>query len=65
MNSDPDECLIHCRECNAYLHAISRHEPKARGQRAILVNCPYQCDSNDEPGALHDAVLREQPYGRS
>jgi hypothetical protein len=64
-SSDADECLVHCSECNAYLYAISRFEPKARGQNAILVNCLYQCDSNDEPGAVHSAARREQPYGRA
>jgi hypothetical protein len=45
-SSEPDECLVHCSECNAYLYAISRFEPKARGQNAILVNCQRRAGSS-------------------
>jgi len=62
--SDPDECLVHCRECNGYLYAISRFEPKAKGQNDILVNCPYLSDSNDESGTINLVSARKEPYRR-
>lgn len=65
MTQDPDECLVHCNDCNAYLYAISRYEPPSRAEPAIAIKCPYKRKKNSDGTFSNEIPEGEQRYGRS
>lgn len=65
MHTDPDECLVYCDNCNAYLHAISRYDPQSRGASAIAIKCPYKCERQPDGTVSMEISPNCQPYGRS
>ena len=53
--TDPYECKVYCKDCNAYLHSVSIYEPISQGKTCVGIKCPHPEQCEDE---LLEAQLR-------